>query len=101
MNREREMVEVILYADGTYDINDIDSDNATQKLYGRRNGKPCDIYFCPKVKQASYLLKLIRLRHTELVKDIKMKEKMRKQVEKLELKILAEIDKEQENNDKR
>ena len=40
---KREMVEVILYENGTYEVKDIEADNATQRLVGWVNGSKCDI----------------------------------------------------------
>lgn len=65
MNK-REMVEVILFEDGTYEINDINEDCATQKLVGVINHKNCSIYRCKKEKSKSYLLKLIN----DQIKDV-------------------------------
>ena len=58
-NMKREMVSVVLYEDGTYTVEDIPDDHATQRLYGIRNGKSCKIYYCFKSKWKTYLLRLL------------------------------------------
>lgn len=85
----KEMVEVILYEDGNYEINDIDSQYAIQRLYGVRHNMSCDIYHCPKSNWKKYLLKLLST--NEIDKKIKELEKQKGKMEKLKEKITEEL----------
>lgn len=71
----RQMSEVSLFYDGTYEINNIgESDYATQHLYGSKkvNGKwkDCEIYHCIKGKEKYYLRKLAKSIIAEKEKQI-------------------------------
>ena len=55
----REMVSVRLYEDRTYDVEDASPHHATAQLYGFKDGKYCDVYYCPKADWRKYLLKLL------------------------------------------
>ncbi len=89
----REMVSVSLYEDGTYDVEDINPEYATVRLYGSKNGKHCDVYYCPKASWKKYLLKLLSTK--DIDKKIKELEKQKKKIEKLREKITKEIENEQ------
>ncbi len=86
---KREMVKVILYENGTYEVKDIESDYATQRLVGWVNGSKCDIYYCYKSKWRSYLMKLLDT--SAINKDIRELQKRKKAIEKLRVRISKEI----------
>lgn len=88
----KEMVSVRLYEDGTYDVKDIESYYATQRLCGSYNGKHCEIYYCPKASWKKYLLKLLSTK--DIDKEIKELEKQKKKIERLREKITKEIESE-------
>lgn len=87
---KREMVEVILYENGAYEVKDIEADNATQRLVGWVNGSKCDIYHCYKSKWKSYLLKLLDTNAID--KNIRELQKRKKTIEKLRVRISKEIE---------
>lgn len=89
----REMVEVVLYENGTYEVNDIDSDYATQRLFGFRHDMWCDIYRCPKSNWKKRLLKLLSTNRID--KKIKELEKQKRKIEKLKEKITKELESEE------
>lgn len=89
---KREMAEVVLYDDGTYELHDIESCYRTQKFYGFRNGKPANIYYCPKDRWREYLIKLLDTK--EIDQEIKKLNQKKKRIEKLKIKIEKEISKE-------
>lgn len=79
----KEMVEVVLHENGTYEVNNIDPHNATQKLY-RYNGSTglhSQVYICPKDKWKTYLMKLLSTK--DIDKKIKELQKQKKAMEKL------------------
>lgn len=55
MTKNHKMVEIILYEDGTWEIEDIDSNYATQKLYGFKGGRSYTGYRCKKGKEYYYI----------------------------------------------
>ena len=85
----REMVEVILYEDGTYEVNDIDPNYATQRLFGCRHNMLCDVYHCPKNNWKKYLLKLISTNGID--KKIKELEKQKRKLKRLKEEITKEL----------
>ena len=86
---KREMVEVILYENGTYEVKDIEADYATQRLVGWVNGIECDIYYCHKNKWKTYLMKLLDTNAID--KNIRELQKRKKAIEKLRVRISKEI----------
>lgn len=86
----REMVSVRLYEDGIYEVEDIDPKYTTTRLYGSKNGKHCDIYFCPKASWKKYLLELISTK--DIDEKIKELEWQKKKLERLREKITKEIE---------
>lgn len=86
---KREMVEVILYENGTYEVKDIEADSATQRLVGWVNDSKCDIYHCPKSKWRTYLMKLLDTKAID--KEIRELQKRKKAIEKLRVRISKEI----------
>lgn len=85
----REMVEVILYEDGTYEVCDIDPFYGTQRMSVSRNGKRGESYFCLKGKRKHYLLKLCNTNGID--KKIAELQKHKKKIEEIKRKILSEI----------
>lgn len=93
----REMVEVRLWEDGTYEVEDTEPHFATQKLYSYdgklgRNGKA---YICKKEKWKYYLMKLLST--NDIDNQIRELKKKKKAMEQLKEKISKEI-KENEND---
>ena len=82
---KREMVAVRLFEDGTYEVNDIDSNYVTQRYYGNR----CDTYYCSKAKWKEYLLKLCSTERID--KQIAELTKRKKKMEKLRIKLEKEL----------
>ena len=74
------MVKVILYEDGTYSVEDIESYYATQELVGWTNGKRMNIYHCPKSQWKKYLFKLLSPEAKDIDKQI---EKLNKRKQKI------------------
>ena len=87
---KREMVEVVLYEDGTYTVEDADSNLATQRMWGWRNGKDCDVYYCFKSRWKEYLVKLLSTK--DIDRKIAELKKQKKAKEDLKAKILKEIE---------
>lgn len=88
-----EMVEVILYENGTYEVKDIESRYATQRLVAWMNGSKCDVYHCRKSKWKSYLMKLLNTNINTIDKDIRELQKRKKATEKMRVRISKEIEK--------
>lgn len=86
----REMVCVRLYEDGTYEVNDIDSSYATQRLFGLCEKGTFDAYYCRKDKWRCYLLKLIDT--SRIDKEIKELQKRKRDMQKLKDKISKELE---------
>ena len=86
---KREMVSVILFEDGTYEVHDIDPEHATQHLIGSRYGKSCEIYHCLKSNWKQYLLKLLDTKKID--RQITELEKRKKKLLALKSKIEKEI----------
>lgn len=85
----REMVRVCLYEDGTYEVKDIESYWATQKLYGICDKGSYRAYNCLKGKWKYYLLKLLDT--AEIDKEIEKLQKCKRNVEKSRKKITEEL----------
>ena len=80
---KREMVEVILYADGTYEVVDIPSYYATERYYGMRNDKHFTSYYCPKSKWKYYLMKLLSTKDIDKqIEELKKKKRMMEELKK-------------------
>lgn len=87
---KREMVEVTLYEDGTYTVEDADSRYATQRMYGYHNGKRYDSYYCFKSRWKEYLVKLLSTK--DIDREIAELKKKKRAKETLKAKILKEIE---------
>jgi hypothetical protein len=86
---KREMVEVVLYENGEYEVNGADSHHAIQSMVGRDNRGRFESYYCPKNKWKHYLLKLLS---TEAIDDkIKELKKQKEAREELAEKIKKEL----------
>lgn len=87
----KEMVEVILYENGTYEVNDVDPHHATQMLYGYNGSTRIHFrkYYCPKDKWKTYLIKLLSTK--DIDKKIQKLQKQKKEMEKLKEKIIKAI----------
>lgn len=92
----REMVEVILYKDGMYEVHDVESDHRTQRMWVSYNGKEGESYYCLKDKWKHYLIKLCSTK--DIDKKIDELKKNKKRIEDIKTRILAEI-KSEENNE--
>jgi len=87
---KREMVEVTLYEDGTYTVEDIDSCYATQKLWGWRNDQKCESYHCLKSRWKDYLVKLLNTK--DIDQEIAELKKKKRAKEALKARLLKEIE---------
>lgn len=96
---KREMVEVALYEDGTYTVEDVDSRYATQRMYGYRNGKDCKIYYCFKSRWKEYLVKLLSTK--DIDRKIEELKKKKRAKESLKARLLKEIEAEVEHEQKK
>lgn len=93
----REMVEVILYDDGTYEVNGVDSRHVTQKMVGWSGSRHLEKYYCKKDKWKYYLMKLLDTK--DIDRQIQRLKKKKKEMEKLKEKISKEIKESEENDD--
>lgn len=84
----KEMVEVILWENGTYEVKDTDLHYATQRLsrYSGSTGLCAELYICPKDKWKTYLMKLLSTK--DIDKKIKELQKQKKAMEKLKEEII-------------
>lgn len=84
----REMSKVIVYYDGTWEIEDLDCHYATQHLYCIIKGKSGECYYCLKGKEEYYKKRLVK----SIIK--KQEEKVKKEQERLNnlKKVLTNID---------
>lgn len=96
---KREMVKVILYEDGTYTVEDTSPNCATQRMWGMRNGKDCDIYYCFKSRWKEYLVRLLSTK--DIDREIAELKKQKKAKEALKARILKEIEAEAEHEQKK
>lgn len=70
----REMVEVVLYEDGEYEVKEANPRNAIQSMVGMSDKGRFESYYCPKNEWKHYFLKLL------CTKDIDKKiEKLKEQ----------------------
>ena len=83
------MVRVCLYEDGTYEVKDIESYWATQKLYGACDKGHYRAYNCLKGRWKYYLLKLLDT--SDIDKEIKELQKRKRARQKLRKKITDEL----------
>jgi hypothetical protein len=86
----REMVQVVLYENGEYEVWGANQHHATQHMVGMGNKGRFESYYCPKNEWKHYLLKLLS---TEDIIDDKIKElkKQKKAREELTEKIKKEL----------
>ena len=84
-----EMVKVILYENGEYEVNEADPHRATQHMVGMGNKGRFELYYCPKDKWKHYLLKLLSTESID--KEIEELKKQKKAKEELRAKIKKEI----------
>jgi hypothetical protein len=85
---KREMVEVVLYENGEYEVNGADSHHAIQSMVGMDNRGRFESYYCPKDEWKHYLLKLL------CTKDIDVKIEKLKEQKKIREELAAKIKKE-------
>lgn len=86
---KREMVEVVLYEDGKYEVNGADPHHAIQSMVGMSNKGRFEAYNCPKNEWKHYLLKLLSTK--EIDEKIKELKKQKKAKEELKAKIKKEL----------
>ena len=87
------MVQVVLYDDCTYEVNDVDPHHAVQHLYGSVNRT----YYCPKDKWEKYLVRMISLYTKDIDKKIRELKKQKKEMEKLKEKFIKIIEEKSES----
>ena len=85
----REMVQVVLYEDGTYEVNEAKPYHTTQRMVGMSDKGRCKLYYCSKDKWKYYLLKLLSTR--DIDEKIKELRKQKKVKEELATKIRKEL----------
>ena len=73
----REMSQVIVYYDGTWEIKDLDCNYATQHLYCTIKGKSGECYHCLKGREEYYKKRLVK----SIIR--KQEEKVKKEQETL------------------
>ena len=88
MAKERKMVSVTLFEDGTYIVKDIEPDWATQRSSGFFKGQRVETYFCLKDKWKYYLLKLCDTKRID--NEINELRKRKEKLESLKNKLKAE-----------
>ena len=86
---KREMVEVTLYENGKYTVEDIPSHYATQRLWGSSDGMHIDIYHCPKKNWKKYLLKLTST--TDIDKQIAKLKKRKQKILEIRERLTIEV----------
>lgn len=93
----REMVKVVLWEDGTYEVEDTYPNLGTQKMYkyDGKTGRSAKLYICKKDKWKYYLMKLLSTK--DIDDKIRELNKKKKAMEQLKRKIAKEI-KESEND---
>jgi hypothetical protein len=84
----REMVEVVLYEDGTYEVNEADPHHAIQGMFGMGCKGRFELYYFPKDEWKHYLLKRL------CTKDIDAKIEKLKEQKKIREELAAKIKKE-------
>lgn len=94
----REMVEVVLWEDGTYEVEDTNPNHVTQMMYRydcKGLGRSGKVYICKKEKWKYYLMKMLSTK--DIDDEIRELKKKKKAMEQLKEKISKEI-KESEND---
>lgn len=85
----REMVEVILYENGEYEVKVANPHNATQHMVGMGNKGRFESYYCPKDEWKHYLMEMVMS-----TKDIDAKIEKLKEQKKIREELAAKIKKE-------
>ena len=87
----KKMVKVILYENGTYEVNDADPHHVTQMMYGHNGNTGLHFreYYCPKDEWKKYLMKLLST--NDIDKKIRKLQKQKKEMEKLKKEIAKTI----------
>lgn len=85
----REMVEVVLYENGEYEVNGADPHHAIQSMVGMDSKGRFESYYCPKNEWKHYLLKLLSTK--EIDEKINELKKQKKAKEELKTKIKKEL----------
>lgn len=85
----REMVEVVLYENGEYEVKGANPNHATQHMVGMSDKGRRELYYCHKDKWKYYLLKLLSTK--EIDEKIKELKKQKKAKEELAEKIKKEL----------
>lgn len=84
-----EMVRVILYEDGDYEVHEADPHHATQHMVGMSSKGRHELYYCPKDEWKHYLLELLSTK--DIDEEIEELKKQKKAKEELKVKIKEEI----------
>jgi hypothetical protein len=96
----REMVEVVLWEDGTYEVEDTEPCYMTQMMY-RYDGKGLErrgkVYICKKEKWKYYLMRMLSTK--EIDDEIRELKKKKKAMEQLKEKIKNELREDNRNDD--
>lgn len=85
-----QMVEVILYEDGRYEVNDVAERYATTHLYRCAHGVEGEMYYCKKSRWKFYLLKLVRSIEKSLDKQIAELNEKRNKIASLKIELMNE-----------
>jgi hypothetical protein len=85
----REMVEVVLYENGEYEVNGADPHHVTMHMVGMGNKGRFESYYCPKNEWKHYLLQMVIS-----TKDIDWKIEKLKEQKKAREELAAKIKKE-------
>lgn len=85
----REMVKVVLYEDGEYEMIEVEPYYRTQRMVGTYGNRYFEMYYCPKDKWKHYLLRLLSTK--DIDRKIKRLKKYKKTREELKSKIKKEL----------
>ena len=86
----REMVEVILYENGEYEVRGANTHHATQHMVGMGNKGRFESYYCPKNEWKHYLLQMA-ISTKDIDEKIKKLKKQKKAKAELSWKIKKEL----------
>lgn len=85
----REMVKVVLYEDGEYEVIEVDPHYRTQRMVGAYGNRHFEMYYCSKDKWKYYLLRLLSTDGIDYkIRKLKERKKVR---EELAAKIRKEL----------
>lgn len=86
---KREMVKVVLYEDGEYEVTEAEPYHRTQRMVGAYGNRHFEMYYCHKDKWKYYLVRLLSTKDIdEKIEKLKERKKTR---EELATKIKKEL----------